>query len=52
MAYVAGVWNFQAVGPIRKDEMESVARDVHVRDRLLDLWHVAGDAFAAGLPAA
>ena len=28
--------------------MESVARNIHIRDRLRDLWHVAGDAFAAG----
>src|SRR6266404_2378616 len=47
MADVARVRDFQAVGPLRIDEVEGMAADVHVCDRLLDFRHVAGDALAA-----
>src|SRR5271168_4988917 len=48
VAFVAGIRNLQAVGEVRINEMERVASDVHVGDRLRDLGHVAGDALAAG----
>jgi hypothetical protein len=48
MADIAGVRNFQAIGLRRIDEMEGVAADVHVGNRLFDLRHIAGDTLAAG----
>lgn len=47
MANVAGVGNLVGVGLRRRNEAEGVGVDIHVRNRLLDLWHMAGDALAA-----
>ena len=44
---IAGIRNLQSVSRCRSDEVKRVAPHVHVGDRLLDLWHVAGDALAA-----
>ena len=52
MANVARIGNFQDVGVGRRDELERMAADVHIRNRLLDLRHVAGNTLtpcAAGL---
>ena len=47
MADIAGVRNFQSVSRRRSDEAKRVATHVHVRDRLLDLRHVASDTLVA-----
>jgi hypothetical protein len=47
MADITSVRNFEAVGPLRIDEVEGMAAYVHVRERLLDLGHMAGDALTA-----
>src|SRR5580704_1123244 len=47
VANVAGIGNLVGVGLRRRNEAEGVGVDVHVRNRLLDFWHVAGDALAA-----
>ena len=47
MANVAGIGNLVGVRLRRRNEAEGVGVDIHVRDRLLDLRHVAGDALAA-----
>ncbi len=44
VADIARVRDLQVVGPRRIDEMEGMATDIHVGDRLFDLRHVAGDA--------
>ena len=48
MAYVARIWNLQALGLGRRDEAERMAANVHAGNGLLDLRHVAFNAFAAG----
>ena len=48
MADVARIRNLQCVALCRCDEAERVGAHVHVRDRLLNLGHVARDALAAG----
>jgi hypothetical protein len=47
VADIARVRDFQAVGPIRVDEVEGVTADVHVRDRLFDLRHMAGNTLTS-----
>ncbi len=47
VADIARVRDFQAVGPIRVDEVEGVAVDVHVGDRLFDLRHMAGNTLTS-----
>ena len=47
MTNVAGIGNLVGVRLRRRNEAEGVGVDIHVRNRLLDLWHVAGDALAA-----
>ena len=46
MADIAGVRNFQSVSRRRSDEVKRVAPHIHIRNRLLDLRHVASDALA------
>ena len=43
----ARIRNLVLIGHFRCDEIERVAADIDVGDRLRDLGHVAGDAFAA-----
>jgi len=47
MARVAGVRNLQDLRRRGSNEVERMAPDVHVGDRLLDLRHVARDALVA-----
>ena len=50
MTLIAGVWNFKRFGVARRHEVEGMASDILVRDRLRDLRHMTGDAFVAGAP--
>ena len=47
MAYVTGIRNLQSISRRRSDEMKRMAPHIHIGYRLLDLRHVASDAFAA-----
>jgi hypothetical protein len=47
VAKIASIWNVQFVRLRRPDELECVAPNFHVPQRLGDLGHVAGDALAA-----
>src|SRR5580692_2483466 len=48
MARVAGVGGFVGVRFLWRNEAEGVRMDIHVRNRLLNLRHMTGDALAAG----
>ena len=48
MTYVAGIRDLQRVGLDRRDKMKRMTADVYIRDGLLDLRHVTGDALTAG----
>src|SRR5438309_322724 len=48
VAYVASVRDLQPIAGCRRNETKSVTADIHVGNSLLDSWHVAGNAFAAG----
>ena len=48
VANVAGIRDLQGIGLSRRHEMKRVAADIHIGDRLFDLRHVTGDAFAPG----
>ena len=47
MANITGVGDLQSVTRCRRDKAKRVARHVHVRDRLLNLRHMARDALVA-----
>src|ERR1700739_940577 len=47
MADIASIWNLQRLGFARGDEVERMAPNLLVRDRLGDLRHMTGDAFVA-----
>ena len=47
MTNVARIGDLQGFSRRWRDELESVGSDVHIGDRLLDLWHVTRNAFAA-----
>ena len=48
MAKVAGIRDFQRIGFTRRNEAESVASHVNIRNSLLDFGHMARYAVAAG----
>ena len=50
MAIVAGVRHFQGISGRGCNETESVGANIHVRDRLLNAGHMAGNAFVTGRP--
>lgn len=45
VADVTGVRNSHPLAHGWANESEGVTTDIHIRDRLLDFWHVACDAF-------
>lgn len=47
MAQIARIWNLKRFGVARGHEVKGMASDILVRDRLLDLRHMTGDAFVA-----
>ena len=47
MAHITRIWNLQYLGFARRHEMEGMASDILVRNRLLDLGHMAGDTLIA-----
>src|SRR6516165_6788245 len=47
VANIAGIWNLHRVCIARRDEVEGMAANVLIRDRLRDLRHVTSNAFAA-----
>ena len=50
MAAIARVRNLERFRRPRRNELEGMAANVDIRDGLLDLWHVAADAFTARGP--
>ena len=50
MTLVAGVRDLHRLALRRGDKSKGVGAHVHIRDRLLDLGHMASNALAAGTP--
>ena len=48
MAAGAWIWNLELIRHFRRNERERVTADIDIRNRLLDLRHVAGHTVVAG----
>ena len=48
MTLIASVGDLERLRGCRRDEFESVGPDIHVGDRLLNLWHMTSDTFITG----